>query len=125
MATADGFLVTEQIDEGGPRTTHIVIHDQTLEESLKTPATPITPATPSTGKGESKFRYQWDDSVHLPVLPVRCKNTNGELHKSRFGSGKLRVHTVRMILREYFCCIEFSSFKLRILYQPLLCNRWK
>ncbi|XP_014664800.1 PREDICTED: deformed epidermal autoregulatory factor 1 homolog [Priapulus caudatus] len=87
VATADGYLVTEQIDESGPRTTHIVIHDQTLEESLKTPVTPITPLTPATEKAEGKFKYQWDDSVNLPVLPVRCKNTNGEMHKIRFGSG--------------------------------------
>ncbi|XP_022911844.1 deformed epidermal autoregulatory factor 1 [Onthophagus taurus] len=29
----------------------------------------------------------WIEAANLPVLPVRCKNTSAELHKSRFGSG--------------------------------------
>ncbi|CAB3360186.1 Hypothetical predicted protein [Cloeon dipterum] len=29
----------------------------------------------------------WNESVHQPILPVRCKNTSAELHKDRFGSG--------------------------------------
>ncbi|KOB58240.1 Deformed epidermal autoregulatory factor 1 [Operophtera brumata] len=29
----------------------------------------------------------WADTVHMPVLPVRCKNTSAELHKVKFGSG--------------------------------------
>lgn len=29
----------------------------------------------------------WTDSINMPILPVRCKNTNAELHKNRFGSG--------------------------------------
>lgn len=29
----------------------------------------------------------WADTVHMPVLPVRCKNTSAELHKMKFGSG--------------------------------------
>lgn len=29
----------------------------------------------------------WQEAANLPVLPVRCKNTSAELHKSRFGSG--------------------------------------
>ncbi|XP_012260744.2 deformed epidermal autoregulatory factor 1 isoform X2 [Athalia rosae] len=29
----------------------------------------------------------WSESANMAVLPVRCKNTNAELHKSRFGSG--------------------------------------
>ncbi|KAK6629461.1 hypothetical protein RUM43_003278 [Polyplax serrata] len=30
---------------------------------------------------------EWVDAAHLPVLSVRCKNTNAELHKKKFGSG--------------------------------------
>ncbi|KAL1517679.1 hypothetical protein ABEB36_001414 [Hypothenemus hampei] len=29
----------------------------------------------------------WSEAAHLPILPVRCKNTSAELHKARFGSG--------------------------------------
>lgn len=29
----------------------------------------------------------WSEAASLPVLPIRCKNTSAELHKSRFGSG--------------------------------------
>lgn len=29
----------------------------------------------------------WTESVNMPILPVRCKNTNAELHKNKFGSG--------------------------------------
>lgn len=29
----------------------------------------------------------WADTVHMPVLPVRCKNTSAVLHKQKFGSG--------------------------------------
>ncbi|KAL0280223.1 UNVERIFIED_CONTAM: hypothetical protein PYX00_001586 [Menopon gallinae] len=29
----------------------------------------------------------WIDAAHLPVLSIRCKNTNAELYKKKFGSG--------------------------------------
>lgn len=29
----------------------------------------------------------WSDAASAAVLPVRCKNTSAELHKTRFGSG--------------------------------------
>lgn len=78
------------------KTTHIVIHKQTLSDSVsagcsvKTPSTPLPPPTPATPRGRERgFRYQWDSSAFEPVLPVRCKNSSGELDKSRFGSGRL------------------------------------
>lgn len=93
VATSQGLLSAEQFQEAtaaGMKTTHIVIHDQTLtvDSGLKTPTTPVPPPTPATPLSREKgFRYQWDDSVHADILPVRCKNTNGELHKAKFGSG--------------------------------------
>ncbi|KAK7479643.1 hypothetical protein BaRGS_00029109 [Batillaria attramentaria] len=94
VATSQGLLSAEQFQEatvGGIKTTHIVIHDQTigqLEAGLKTPTTPLPPPTPATPLSKERgFKYTWDDSVHAPVLPVRCKNTNGELFKAKFGSG--------------------------------------
>lgn len=29
----------------------------------------------------------WSECANLSILPIRCKNTNAELHKNRFGSG--------------------------------------
>ncbi|KAK3098021.1 hypothetical protein FSP39_015390 [Pinctada imbricata] len=91
VATSQGLLSAEHFQEAtGLKTTHIVIHDQSLNESgLKTPTTPLPPPTPATPLSRSKgFRYTWDSSVHHSnILPVRCKSTNGELHKSKFGSG--------------------------------------
>ena len=83
VATSQGLLSAEQFQEAaGIKTTHIVIHDQT-------PSTPLPPPTPATPLSRAKgFRYTWDSSVHQSnVLPVRCKTSNGELHKSKFGSG--------------------------------------
>ncbi|XP_065221259.1 deformed epidermal autoregulatory factor 1 homolog [Planococcus citri] len=34
-----------------------------------------------------KITYSYTKAASLPVLHVRCKNTNAELHKARFGSG--------------------------------------
>lgn len=34
-----------------------------------------------------KINYSYAEAASLPVLHVRCKNTNAELHKRRFGSG--------------------------------------
>lgn len=99
VATSQGLISAQQFQDaaaatGGIKTTHIVIHDQTLDQlaeasGLKTPTTPLPPPTPATPLSREKgFRYQWDDSVHSDILPVRCKQTNGELYKSKFGSGK-------------------------------------
>lgn len=87
FATPQGILTPEQLQEAGIKTTHIVIHDQsTLDAVLK--AQPSTPSpTPLGTNGDKKFKYNWDPSVHDSVLPVRCRNVSGELHKNRFGSG--------------------------------------
>lgn len=31
--------------------------------------------------------YSWTECANMAVLTIRCKTTNAELHKSRFGSG--------------------------------------
>jgi len=93
VATSQGLLTAAEHFQGeGLKTTHIVIHDQTLTvdsvSGLKTPTTPLPPPTPATPLSREKgFKYTWDESVECEVLPVRCKNTNGELHKAKFGSG--------------------------------------
>ena len=76
------------------KTTHIVIHDQSLEDDGEpiSPTTPIPPLPPATQLSRDRdFVYQWDDSVHTSYIPVRCKNSNGILFKNKFGSGELYV----------------------------------
>nr|XP_022287766.1 uncharacterized protein LOC111100323 [Crassostrea virginica] len=87
VTTTQGLVPAEQIQED-IKTTHIVIHDQTFDSGLKTPTTPLPPPTPATPLSREKgFKYTWDESVQGNILPVRCKNSNGELYKNKFGSG--------------------------------------
>eukprot|EP00058_Branchiostoma_floridae_P008332 XP_002593820.1 hypothetical protein BRAFLDRAFT_75720 [Branchiostoma floridae] len=83
--TTPTLLTTEALHDG-QKTTFIVVQDSSLDSGLKTPATPLTPATPAT-PSDGRPRYTWDDTINLPVLPVRCRNTSGELYKSKLGSG--------------------------------------
>ncbi|XP_041354736.1 deformed epidermal autoregulatory factor 1 homolog isoform X2 [Gigantopelta aegis] len=110
VATSQGLLTADQLHAaGGIKTTHIVIHDQSLESGLKTPTTPLPPPTPSTPLSREKgFKYQWDTCVHAEVLPVRCKSSNGELHKSKFGSGG-RGKCIKTPLGEWFTPNEFET----------------
>ena len=71
----------------------IVHHHHHHQDDTDVDGNPYPPPTPSTPCGKAKgFKYQWDPSAHLPILPVRCKSSNGELHKSRFGSGECKLH---------------------------------
>ena len=60
VATSQGLISAEQFQEatvGGLKTTHIVIHDQSiaqLETGLKTPTTPLPPPTPATPLSKEK-----------------------------------------------------------------------
>ncbi|RLU15193.1 hypothetical protein DMN91_012187, partial [Ooceraea biroi] len=63
---------------GELKATHIVIQNSTDETETEQ----IHVSAPA-----SQPIYSWSDSANLAVLPIRCKNTNAELHKSRFGSG--------------------------------------
>ena len=108
VATSQGLISAQQFQDAtgvgaGIKTTHIVIHDQTLDQlteeaaggtgGLKSPTTPLPPPTPATPLSKEKgFRYQWDDGVHNDILPVRCKHSNGELHKLKFGSGNFLLY---------------------------------
>ena len=92
--SAEGVITAEHYQDDSGKTTHIVIHDQALDSGLKTPTTPLPPPTPATPLSRERgLRYQWDDSAHNEVLPVRCKNQNGELHKYKFGSGRQEFQT--------------------------------
>ncbi|GAB6027901.1 Deformed epidermal autoregulatory factor 1 [Chamberlinius hualienensis] len=61
-----------------------------------TPQTPCTPGTPGScpstpgsacSDKSSLGGYSWDTAASQQILPVRCKNTTGQLYKYRFGSG--------------------------------------
>jgi len=85
---ASNGSVTAESSSSVLKTTHIVIHKQTLKGGLVSPLTPLPPPTPATPNARERgFRYQWDQSAFDPVIPVRCKSSNGELHKAKFGSG--------------------------------------
>jgi len=73
------------------KTTHIVIHKHSLKGGgIVSPVTPLPPPTPATPNARERgYRYQWDESAFEPVIPVRCKSSNGDLHKAKFGSGML------------------------------------
>ncbi|KAG5348176.1 DEAF1 factor, partial [Acromyrmex charruanus] len=86
LCVDNGFICESRHDKdsdplrwnGELKATHIVIQNSTDE----TESEQIHVSTPS-----SQPIYNWSDSANLAVLPIRCKNTNAELHKNRFGSG--------------------------------------
>ncbi|KAG8037480.1 hypothetical protein G9C98_005690 [Cotesia typhae] len=60
------------------KATHIVIQNNAEEsenEQLQVAAS------------NSQTLCSWTEAANMAVLPIRCKTTNAELHKSRFGSG--------------------------------------
>ena len=121
VATSEGLLNAADLQPvhqttDGIKTTHFVIHDQTLsvgdpECSLKgEPQTPLPPPTPSTPLSKERgFRYQWDASAFEDVVPVRCKNTSGEMHKSKFGSGNSNLFYSQLNISELY---SFCSWNI-------------
>lgn len=73
----NGYLAT---DSSGTELKTIVIQQQDDVSGGSSVSTPVTITTPSVVG-------TWSDAANAAVLPVRCKNTSAELHKSRFGSG--------------------------------------
>ncbi|XP_059483701.1 deformed epidermal autoregulatory factor 1 [Neocloeon triangulifer] len=69
------------LQNGELKGTHTIViqSDGEVAASSNVPQTPPTP--------REACNNSWNESVHQPVLPVRCKNTSAELHKERFGSG--------------------------------------
>lgn len=86
-----GNAVVGDVD-GDIKATHIVIHQQAA------PGDSITTSTQeSTTMTDQQHNQQttstglcttnWNDTMNLEVLPVRCKTTTAELYKARLGSG--------------------------------------
>lgn len=68
------------------RAARIIIHDPSTLNALNgTQTVTFNPLNRSLSVPEKNF--SWDPSVYDPVLPIRCRNVKGELHKNRFGSG--------------------------------------
>ncbi|XP_015177759.1 PREDICTED: deformed epidermal autoregulatory factor 1 [Polistes dominula] len=86
LCVDNGFICESRHDKdtdplrwnGELKATHIVIQnstDETESDQIHVSAANSQPIC------------SWSESANLAVLPVRCKNTNAELHKSKFGSG--------------------------------------
>nr|XP_050048926.1 deformed epidermal autoregulatory factor 1 homolog [Dermacentor andersoni] len=89
LATSQGIITSEQLQQAGIKATHIVIHDQSALDVFKTAQASLAAQSSSDdGSGTAqKYKYNWDESVHEPELLVRCRNVCGHLHKNKFGSG--------------------------------------
>lgn len=75
---------------GGPVTdelkaTHIVIQNPQSPQAAR--AHILEGSSTSTASTRSSSTRSWAETVNMPVLPIRCKNTSAELHKQKFGSG--------------------------------------
>ncbi|XKL65016.1 hypothetical protein PGB90_005102 [Kerria lacca] len=75
IKNAEAWHTLVQAEGGELNATHIVI--QNGNKVLDDP----------NNQTIEKITYSYQEAASLPVLHVRCKNTNAELHKRRFGSG--------------------------------------
>lgn len=107
LCVDNGFICEPRHDKdtdslrwnGELKATHIVIQNSTEEPESEQ----IHVSTPNT-----QPICSWSESANLAVLPVRCKNTNAELHKSRFGSGG-RGRCIKLG-QEWYTPSEFEAY---------------
>ncbi|XP_034950769.1 deformed epidermal autoregulatory factor 1 isoform X2 [Chelonus insularis] len=89
LCVDNGFICEPRHDKeadplrwsGELKTTHIVIQNSAEETETEQQQIHVTP------NNNNQNICSWTESANMAVLPIRCKNTNAELHKSRFGSG--------------------------------------
>lgn len=74
----NGYISSNDGSGAELKATHIVIQQDTSDDSQANTSLPLQ---------GNQVPGTWSEAATLPVLPVRCKNTSAELHKSRFGSG--------------------------------------
>lgn len=106
LCVDNGFICETRPEEksdplrwnGELKTTHIVIQNS-IEENDSDPIN-VAPATANT-------LCSWTECASMAVLPVRCKNTNAELHKNRFGSGG-RGRCIKLA-NEWYTPSEFEA----------------
>lgn len=85
---SNGFISGNAVvgDVGGDlKATHIVIQQQSVD-SVQSTANTTQESTTMTDQPTTALP-NWNDTMNLEVLPVRCKTTTAELYKSRLGSG--------------------------------------
>lgn len=98
VATSQGIFPAEQLSDGSHTLKNcIIIQDQAAFDNLNlngglravgVGSNPLIASAQVSERTTAIHKYQWDESVFEDVLPVRCKNKNGELHKNKFGSGE-------------------------------------
>ncbi|XP_050443414.1 deformed epidermal autoregulatory factor 1 homolog [Adelges cooleyi] len=84
QADSDTWRTVVRAEDGTLKTAHIVIrqdsstsnnvHEEDAEQNVSSPLRTVP-------------CYSYTEAARLPVLPIRCKTTNAELHKKKFGSG--------------------------------------
>lgn len=92
---SNGFISGNAVvgDVGGDiKATHIVIQQPTPSDAVTTSANDTSETTTMTTDQQQQNQVainttNWNDTMNLEVLPVRCKTTTAELFKSRLGSG--------------------------------------
>lgn len=120
----EGVEEVDDLEQSAAKTTHIIIHGDI--SSLGGPSMLIEPTSSHCSLSISRsssiqhlnqphhrsnaLRYQWDASVFDPVLPVRCKSSNGELHKAKFGSGiPLNCNNVHLVKKVDFIKVQLTQ----------------
>ncbi|KAG8197613.1 hypothetical protein JTE90_001544 [Oedothorax gibbosus] len=101
LVTTGGFFG----DQDSLKTTRIIIHNPSLDV-LKNQTITFNPLNRSLSVPEKN--NNWDPSVYDQVLPVRCRDVRGELHKNKFGSGN-RGHCI-LANNTWYTPSEFESF---------------
>ncbi|XP_031617221.1 deformed epidermal autoregulatory factor 1 isoform X2 [Contarinia nasturtii] len=97
---SNGFLSGNVVgDVGDLKPTHIVIQQQQTQQTAtiidQQPPPQPQPEQPQQQQQKQPQQQQssqtsttnWNDTMNLEVLPVRCKTTTAELYKTRLGSG--------------------------------------
>ena len=89
MLCVDNGFICESNDKNDPlrwngelKATHIVIQNSPDDNDGEQ----VHVTTAAVG-GNNQQMCSWAECAAMDILPVRCKNTNAELHKNRFGSG--------------------------------------
>ncbi|XP_060849349.1 deformed epidermal autoregulatory factor 1 homolog [Rhopalosiphum padi] len=79
----DTWRTVVRAEDGTFKTAHIVLRpDNSTTNNVHEEETDQGVSSPNTAPC-----YSYTEAARLPVLPVRCKTTNAELHKKKFGSG--------------------------------------
>ncbi|CAF4748422.1 unnamed protein product [Pieris macdunnoughi] len=84
LCVDNGFISSSSLAED-IKTTHIVIQESDLPNPQESKH--INSNTNSSISGTSSSNQSWTETANMPVIPIRCKNTSAELHKSKLGSG--------------------------------------